>query len=94
MPEDKTTLILDTLRRLEQKADTVEARHVALIGEIGDVKARITGLETHVAAIKETDQRDIARQSEDRGGTRAWIGTAGAWLMAIVSIFITLTNRK
>lgn len=94
MPDDKTTIIIDTLKRLETKADTGEARHIDLLNKIGSVEARIVGLETQVAAMEKADQREVARQSEDRGGARAWIGTAGAWLLAIVSLLVTLTHRK
>lgn len=85
--DDKTALIIASLNRLEQKADRDEGRFASLLTDVAGMKAQIS-------AMEKAENREIARQSEDRGGARAWLGTAGAWLLAIVSMAITLTHKK
>lgn len=94
MPEDKTTIIIDTLKRLEQKADVGEARHLDLITKMGAVQSDVASLKARLDAMEKADQREIARQSEDRGGARAWIGTVVSAVFSLIAVFLSLTHRK
>ena len=94
MPEDKTTLVLNTLQRLETKADTAEARHVEMIRAMGSMGSDIAMLKARLDAKDEADKERLARQSEDRGGTRAWVGTVVSAIFSIIAVFISFTHRK
>lgn len=94
MPEDKTTLVLNTLQRLETKADTAESRHLEMIRAMGSMGSDIATLKARMDARDKADDDDRARQSEDRGGARAWIGTVISAIFSIVAVLLSLTHRK
>lgn len=82
--DSRTTAALE---RIENKLEKLEEPVVKLREDMAGVKARLE-------AMEKANQTEAARASEDRGGTRQWLGMAGGWLLGLISLCVALFKHK